>query len=82
MPIYEFNCTSCKKDFDLLLSLKADHSQVTCPDCSSGNVRKKVSSFARGSSSSDSSPDYSSSHGSSSGCGSCSTHSCGSCGHH
>ncbi|MBF0547169.1 MAG: zinc ribbon domain-containing protein [Candidatus Riflebacteria bacterium] len=82
MPIYEFSCGNCKKDFELLLSIRTDLSTVVCPTCNGGKVNKKVSNFARGGGSSNDSTDFSDHSSSHSGCGSCATHSCGSCGHH
>ena len=84
MPIYEFYCSDCKKTFDLLLSMKADLTQVTCTHCESRQVSKKVSNFATGSSGKtfDLSEPSGGDSGGGSGCGSCSSHSCGSCSHH
>jgi len=85
MPIYEFICGDCQKTFDLLLSMKADLSTVTCQHCSGRNVSKKVSSFATGGAAKSfdlgSGDPGGHAHGGG-GCGSCSSHSCGSCGHH
>jgi len=50
MPMFEFKCKECGHEFeDLVLSAKSY--KVTCPECSSSNVEKKLSSFAAGSSS-------------------------------
>jgi len=83
MPIYEFFCEECKKDFDVLCSLKTDLSTVSCELCSGKKVHKKVSAFARGGSSKSMDLGGGHDHSSGSSCGSCSTHSCGSgsCGH-
>ncbi|MFZ2956346.1 MAG: zinc ribbon domain-containing protein [Candidatus Ozemobacteraceae bacterium] len=86
MPIYEFVCADCQKSFDLLLSMRADLSAVTCMHCSGTHVSKKVSNFATSGStktfdmSEPSGGGDSHSH-SGGGCGSCSTHSCGTCSH-
>jgi len=44
MPIFEYACTSCGKEFELLLR----NSSVTpeCPACSGTDLRKKMSTFA------------------------------------
>lgn len=44
MPIYEYACMSCERHFEELVSLGA--SDPACPECSSENVRKLLSSFA------------------------------------
>ncbi|MBF0502540.1 MAG: zinc ribbon domain-containing protein [Candidatus Riflebacteria bacterium] len=85
MPIYEFICANCQKSFDLLLSIRTDLSTVSCTHCSGKNVSKKVSNFATGGGSKSfdlsepSDGGHSHSHGG--GCGSCGTHSCGTCSH-
>lgn len=46
MPIYEFVCNECDKSFeDLVLSLSRID-EVVCPACGSGQVKKKMSTFA------------------------------------
>ena len=44
MPIFEYECTSCGKEFELLLR----NSSVTpeCPGCNGSDLRKKLSAFA------------------------------------
>ena len=44
MPIFEYECSSCGKEFELLLR----NSSVTpeCPDCNGTELRKKMSAFA------------------------------------
>jgi len=44
MPIFEYECTSCGKEFELLLR----SSSVTpeCPGCNGTELRKKLSAFA------------------------------------
>lgn len=45
MPIYEFVCKDCASNFeDLVMMSQLD--QVTCPVCGSGQVKKKMSTFA------------------------------------
>jgi len=45
MPIYEFVCHDCGKPFESLVA-GFSTANVRCPDCESGNVKKKISSFA------------------------------------
>ena len=44
MPIYEYQCTSCGKEFEVLVrsSSPAPH----CPECQGTQLRKKLSAFA------------------------------------
>ncbi len=45
MPIYEYRCNRCQKEFSqLFLNLK-EVDQVKCKFCSSGNLTKLLSSF-------------------------------------
>ncbi len=41
MPIYEYVCSSCKKEFEIIQKF-SDEPLTVCPDCS-GMVSKKVS---------------------------------------
>lgn len=43
MPIFEYECKTCEDVFEVLT--KSD-SQVSCPECGSGEVEKKFSAFA------------------------------------
>jgi putative FmdB family regulatory protein len=46
MPMYEYECESCKKSFTVALTLK-EHEQggVVCPGCGSKKVNQLISSF-------------------------------------
>ncbi len=46
MPIYEFDCEECGTGFDKLVRRASAVNEVTCPDCGSENVKKKLSTFA------------------------------------
>ncbi len=46
MPIFEFVCAECGKPFEQLVLSSSKVSEVTCPDCHSEKVTKKISSFA------------------------------------
>jgi len=67
VPIFEFHCEKCDRDFEILVMGKEP---VTCPKCKGGKVKKLLSSFShsRGGK-------FTSSMGSE--CGSCSATSCG-----
>ena len=46
MPLYEFQCTDCKDEFEELVRSSAAIAEVSCPECGSQHVRRKVSLFA------------------------------------
>ena len=70
MPIFEYHCMKCDKDFEVLVF---GDQKVTCPICNGTKVKKFLSTFSH-----KSDEGFSSSQGSS--CGSCSATSCASCG--
>ncbi len=43
MPIYEFACNSCGKNFEKLVMTTRGGQDVRCVECDSPNVRKKIS---------------------------------------
>ncbi len=43
MPVFEYRCQDCGKDFEKLV--RKDGQEVVCPDCGSENVEKKLSVF-------------------------------------
>jgi len=76
MPIYEYHCNECSKDFECLV-LGSDDA-ADCPECSSKNVSRIMSAcgfFSKGRNG----LTESSSAGSS--CSGCTSTNCGSCGH-
>jgi len=44
MPIFEYACTSCGKEFELLV--RNSSLSPECPDCSGRDLRKKMSAPA------------------------------------
>jgi putative FmdB family regulatory protein len=42
MPIYEYECKKCGKDFEALVAMSAKDNPA-CPTCRSVNVKKKMS---------------------------------------
>jgi len=46
MPIYEFDCQDCGDSFESLVMSFTKIDGVTCPECKSKNVHKKISTFA------------------------------------
>ncbi len=47
MPLYEFSCDECHKQFEeLILFSRCKDEKVLCPDCGSSKVRRMQSGFA------------------------------------
>jgi putative FmdB family regulatory protein len=46
MPLYEFVCTKCEKDFESLVRSSNWEGSVACPHCGSKKLTKKLSVFA------------------------------------
>jgi len=44
MPIYEYQCASCGREFEVLV--RGSSPQPECPGCSGTQLRKKLSAFA------------------------------------
>jgi putative FmdB family regulatory protein len=42
MPIFEYKCNQCKKEFEKLVFAGEDET-VSCPECKSLDVNKKIS---------------------------------------
>ena len=45
MPLFEYYCDTCQKDFTLLQSSDVNKEKTVCPDCSA-SAQYKFSSFA------------------------------------
>jgi len=72
MPIFEYHCAKCRRNFDALVS-RGKEAQVRCPKCGGKKIRKQFSTFAFGGAG----IKFSGSAGRS--CNSCATHSCSTC---
>ena len=70
MPIFEFHCTDCDKDFEVLI---VGEQEISCPACKGTQIKRLLSAFSH-----KSEGDFSSSKGTS--CASCSATSCSTCG--
>ena len=46
MPLYEFTCSTCAKDFELLVRSANWQGEAVCPACGSKKLTKKLSVFA------------------------------------
>ncbi|NVM23471.1 MAG: zinc ribbon domain-containing protein [Desulfobacterales bacterium] len=71
MPIFEYHCMKCDKDFEVLV---LGNQKVSCPACNGSKVKKLLSAFSH-----KSDAGFSSSKGSA--CTSCNAASCSTCGH-
>lgn len=45
MPLYEYYCEDCNKEFTLLQSASANQEETTCSECGSASVRRQMSTF-------------------------------------
>jgi putative FmdB family regulatory protein len=46
MPIYEYRCRDCEREFSRLQKIGAGTEGVKCPKCESEKVERLLSSFA------------------------------------
>jgi putative FmdB family regulatory protein len=74
MPIYEYVCLDCKKEYEVLRSFNEADKPMACNECGGENVKRKLSvCFAQSGGQAIS--------GAGRGCSSCSGGNCASCGH-
>jgi putative FmdB family regulatory protein len=46
MPIYEYFCEACQKEFEKILSLhEHDEVKIVCPNCGTNNVHQVMTPF-------------------------------------
>lgn len=83
MPIYEFQCDKCKKQFEVVTLSMSEKPKASCPKCKSKKARKIVSKVGKGKYAGGMRSGGSAGAGApaSSGCSSCSSSNCSSCGH-
>jgi putative FmdB family regulatory protein len=43
MPIYEYSCKACQRDFEELVMRRSDEDDVRCPACKGKRVEKRMS---------------------------------------
>lgn len=74
MPIYEYKCEACGGDYEQMRRMADADVGLECPACKSGEVNRRLSSFATTSGSADRAP-----MGGGGGCGmgACGTGGCG-----
>lgn len=46
MPIFEYNCANCKRNFETLVFSKEE--EVRCPYCGNSSIDKQLSTFGVG----------------------------------
>ncbi|MCD6309216.1 MAG: zinc ribbon domain-containing protein [Candidatus Eremiobacteraeota bacterium] len=46
MPIYEYVCNKCGKQFEKVVMPEKGDSNIVCPGCNSSDVKRKFSMFA------------------------------------
>ncbi len=46
MPIYEYQCPTCKERFEKLVRSSASAAEVSCPTCGASGAKRMVSTFA------------------------------------
>jgi putative FmdB family regulatory protein len=46
MPIYEYRCKKCRKNFALIQHYSATENDTRCPYCNAGEVKKQMSTFS------------------------------------
>ena len=46
MPIYEFHCSNCEQDSEVLVRSTRWEGQARCPHCGSEKLAKRLSTFA------------------------------------
>lgn len=77
MPIYEYICLDCKKEYEILRSFNESDQPTDCDNCGGENVKRKLSlAFAHSGGSAVSEM----SGGGGGGCSSCGGGNCGTCG--
>lgn len=81
MPIYEFRCIECSRDFEKLCNAGISPDEIECPACGRRGVNRKLSSFSftgRGRSGA-SGESMGAESGFQGGCSSCVSRSCSTC---
>ena len=48
MPIYEYQCQKCKKQFEVVTMSMSEKPNAVCPKCKSKKISKVMSKFGRG----------------------------------
>jgi putative FmdB family regulatory protein len=51
MPLFEFECLDCGRNFEKLVFKASQDQDLTCPACGSSKLEEKISTFSSASSS-------------------------------
>ena len=43
MPIFEYNCSKCGKDTEILTGVTAEKQEIKCEHCGSTSLKRKIS---------------------------------------
>ncbi len=78
MPVYEYYCASCARRFEALRTMSQAAAPIACPRCGAAETQKVLSVFAAISRDGGGSRLVAGS--AASGCSSCASHNCASCG--
>lgn len=78
MPVYEYYCANCAKRFEALRPMNQADAPIPCPRCDALETRKVISVFAAISRDGGGSRLVAGS--ASSGCSTCASHNCATCG--
>lgn len=46
MPIYEYTCENCRRDFEELVRMSTPDEDVACPRCGEHHAKRRLSTFA------------------------------------
>ena len=46
MPIYEYQCQSCGREFQKLVLKKQEEAEILCPGCGEGKIKRLISRVA------------------------------------
>ncbi len=45
MPLYEYHCETCERDFEKRRPIREADAPIECPECASENITRKLSLF-------------------------------------
>ena len=48
MPIYEYKCSKCAHEFEVIHGISDDGKKITCPKCGAAKPQRMMSAFSCG----------------------------------